>query len=63
MERTKVIRVLWFPQNGSSVPGIRVAGKWLSKVGFEVGDYVRLTAREKTIVIEKINSPAKEGEK
>jgi hypothetical protein len=60
MERIKVLKVVEYPQGNSYVPGIRIAGKWLSVFGFNYGDSVRLRARKNAIVIRKINSD-KEG--
>jgi len=52
-QRGKTLKVISFPQGGGHVPSIRVAGKWLERFGFELGDEVTLTATEGQIVITK----------
>jgi len=47
----KCLKVTLFPQGGSHVPSIRVAGKWLEQFGFEPGDEVILIATEGQILI------------
>ena len=49
----KILQVVAFPQNGNRVPSIRVAGRWLERFGFELGDQVILTATEGEILITK----------
>lgn len=51
------LKVTPFPQGGKHVPSVRVAGKWLERFGFELGDEVVLTATEGQILIRR-----KEGE-
>lgn len=34
-----------------TTPEMRIAGKWLTKVGFNIGDHVELVLEEKQIVI------------
>jgi len=52
-ENGKNLRVAAFPQGGQSVPAVRVAGKWLERFGFRLGDEVVLTASPERIVISK----------
>ncbi|MDI6813920.1 MAG: SymE family type I addiction module toxin [Dehalococcoidales bacterium] len=47
----KTLKVVAFPQRENYVPSIRVAGKWLGRFGFQLGDEVTLTAIEGQIVI------------
>jgi len=49
----KTLMVVSFPQRGERVPSIRVAGKWLERFGFKLGDEVVLTANQGQIVITK----------
>jgi len=51
MKRTKDLKVFAFPQNEGYVPSIRVAGKWLTEIGFDYGDGVRLIAENGKITI------------
>ena len=53
----KTLKVVSFPQGEEHVPSVRVAGKWLGRLGFELGNEVILTATEGKILITK-----KEGE-
>lgn len=47
------LRVTSFPQGGKHVPSVRVAGKWLERFGFELGDEVILTAAKGRILIKR----------
>ncbi len=49
----KTLNVVSFPQRSEYVPSIRVAGKWLKKFGFGLGDKVILVATEGKILITK----------
>ena len=50
----KTLNVVRFPQgDGEYVPSIRVAGKWLRRYGFELGDEVVLMAGRGWVVITK----------
>lgn len=49
----KTLNVVSFPQGGTHVPSVRVAGKWLGQFGFQLGDRVTLTAIEGRIIIIK----------
>lgn len=51
--REKTLKVISFPQRDEYVPSIRVAGKWLKKLGFVLGDEVVLVAAEGKILITK----------
>lgn len=37
---------------GKNVPWLNVSGVWLEELGFKVGDVVRISAREKLLIIE-----------
>ena len=60
MKRTKDLKVFAFPQNNGYVPSIRVAGKWLTEMGFVCGDRVTLTAENGKITIDR-KHPASES--
>jgi len=47
----KTLTVASFYRGEDRIPCIRVAGKWLQEFGFELGEEVRLTARQNQIVI------------
>lgn len=34
-----------------TMPEMRISGKWLSKIGFSIGDHVELVLEEKQIII------------
>ena len=53
MKRTSDLKVSAFPQHDGYVPSIRVAGKWLVKMGIACGDRVRLMAENGKITIHK----------
>lgn len=50
------VHVITIKQNRERVPAIRLSGKWLSRLGFRVGDAVVLTAIEGKITIERKNA-------
>ena len=52
----KTLKVVSFPQGGEHVPSVRVAGKWLTRFGFDVGREVVLTAVKGRIVITRKES-------
>lgn len=35
----------------NEMPEMRISGKWLNKIGFDIGDHVELVLEEKQIVI------------
>lgn len=41
------------------VPWLTVSGVWLQELGFKAGDTVRITTREKLLIIEPLEGPAK----
>ncbi|MCL5960666.1 MAG: type I toxin-antitoxin system SymE family toxin [Chloroflexi bacterium] len=47
----KTLRVVALSDREDYVPSIRVAGKWLRRFGFELGEEVTLTASQDRIVI------------
>ena len=49
----KILKVASFPQGGKRVPSVRVAGKWLERLGFQLGDEVILTASKGQVSIIK----------
>lgn len=49
----KTLKVVSFPQGEEHVPSVRVAGKWLRRFGFELGNEVTLIATEGKIFITK----------
>lgn len=48
---SRILKVFRFPQNGSDVPAVRVAGQWLKRFGFGLGDLITLQAKQNKIVI------------
>ena len=49
----KVLSVSKFSQNKKYVPGIKVSGKYLNKLGFNFGDKVILIAEDDKIIIKR----------
>jgi hypothetical protein len=45
------------PTDYKAVPELRLTGKWFRELGFDIGDRVNITTREKLIIIQ----PVKEG--
>ena len=39
-------------RTGKEVPELRLRGLWLEKLGFHIGDYIRITTHEKLLIIE-----------
>jgi len=37
-----------------TMPEMRISGKWLNKIGFDIGDHVELVLEEKQIVIRPV---------
>jgi len=57
----KTLKVVSFPQGEESVPSIRVAGKWLARFGFNLGNEVVLTAADGHILITRKESEGNGG--
>lgn len=45
--------------NQKTVPWLTVSGVWLEELGFNIGDTVRITTREKLLIIEPLEEEAK----
>ncbi|QTY27574.1 SymE family type I addiction module toxin [Flavobacterium sp. CS20] len=45
-----------------TIPWLTVSGKWLEELGFKIGETVRITTREKSLIIEPLEGEAKEQE-
>jgi toxic protein SymE len=39
---------------GRQVPELRLRGLWLENLGFHIGDCIRITTREKLLIIEPV---------
>ncbi|MBX2922741.1 MAG: SymE family type I addiction module toxin [Chitinophagaceae bacterium] len=48
------------PTGNKNVPWLNVSGAWLAELGFNIGDTVRITTREKLLIIEPLEDEAKE---
>ncbi|NAW50094.1 type I addiction module toxin, SymE family [Elizabethkingia argentiflava] len=44
--------------NGKVVPWLTLSGVWLARLGFNAGDMLRLTVREKLLIIEPLGDEA-----
>lgn len=51
---------LW-NSNGREVPWLNVSGNWLAELGFNIGDMVRITAREQLLIIEPLSDDAQQA--
>jgi toxic protein SymE len=58
---TRQLKITELTQSGRSgeVPQLRINGKWLAGLGFKIGEMVRITTREKLLVIEPIEEETK----
>lgn len=45
--------------NEKTVPWLTISGVWLEELGFNIGDTVRITTREKLLIIEPLEGEAK----
>ncbi len=50
---TKLLKVCNLPKAKTYTPGINIKGEYLTKYGFNVGDYVNVEISENKIVITK----------
>lgn len=51
----------WPGSNGHEVPWLNVSGNWLAELGFNIGDMVRITAREQLLIIEPLTDDARQA--
>jgi hypothetical protein len=47
--------------DGHEVPWLNVSGNWLAELGFNIGDTVRITAREQLLIIEPLTAEAQQA--
>lgn len=52
---------VWMSDRGCEVPWLNVSGNWLAELGFNIGDTVRITAREQLLIIEPLASDAQQA--
>lgn len=52
---------LWMGGNGHEVPWLNVSGNWLTELGFNIGDTVRIIAREQLLIIEPLTDDARQA--
>lgn len=53
MKANRKIKVTGLWRNGEDVPWIRIAGKYLQKMGYQIGDYVEVIEQNNQIIIRK----------
>ena len=46
--------------NHTIVPWLNISGVWLEELGFKVGDMVKITTRDRLLIIEPIEGEVKE---
>ena len=51
-ERKLKIYSLYRSTNSEAVPELRLAGAWLNRLGFSIGEKVKIITREKLIIIQ-----------
>ncbi len=56
------IRICSSYKTNKAVPELRLVGVWFEKLGFNIGDRVSITAREKLLVIQPLK-PGGDGNK
>ena len=56
MTKPRQLKITELTQSGRNgeVPQLRINGKWLAALGFKIGETVRITTREKLLIIEPI---------
>lgn len=47
--------------SGREVPWLNVSGLWLAELGFNIGDMVRITARDQLLIIEPLTGDAQQA--
>lgn len=48
------------PTGNRDVPWLNISGTWLETLGFHVGDTVNITTRDKLLIIEALETEARE---
>ena len=60
--RNRYTRITCRTKTGKTTPEIRLSGAWLQEYGFEPDEYVRVTASNELIVIERIDERTQSGQ-
>ena len=55
MQKTKTLKV--YCSTGKPSPKINLQGKWLSNLGFDIGNYIEVTLEDNKLIITKIDNP------
>lgn len=54
------IKIQKLYRSGKDVPIIRLEGKWIKRIGFEIGEIVTVNIRERLLIIETTEKNMKE---
>ncbi|MGI2257543.1 SymE family type I addiction module toxin [Candidatus Cardinium hertigii] len=54
------IKIQKLYRSGKDVPIIRLEGKWIKRIGFEIGEIVTVNIRERLLIIEPTEKNMKE---
>lgn len=52
--KERTLKVYRQPKSETLRPEIRLSGNWLNRMGFEIGDYIRVVCKQNEILIMKI---------
>lgn len=50
-KRERTLKISNMPANGDYVPGFKIAGKYMQKLGYKAGDFVGVMAKKDAIII------------
>ena len=53
------LKILGYHRDNKQVPELRLLGVWMEQLGFNVGERVNITTRDRLLIIEPVEGEAK----
>ena len=54
MKKKRILKVYEFPGPGPRVPQIRLSGKWLEQLGYNIGDHIAVSCKGDRLTIQLV---------
>ena len=53
------LKILGYHRDNKEVPQLRLSGIWIAQLGFQIGERVTITTRDRWLIIEPVEGEAK----